>query len=164
MWLVIVQVEIQGSIFILYTHFPAQFAEGTLFPSMYILTSLKKIHGLYLFYSLRLRICFCFYDFAVCLEIRYGHSSSVVCREAWTGLQSGSCLGQKFSDNWWTDYCFFLVSPFENVTVPLSSPYSRSYWMFMNSTSIIESQHPSQNNLLIDLSNAHQPKYLPFEL
>lgn len=53
----------------------------------------------FLLYSLRLRICFCFYDFAVYLEIRYGNSSSVVCREAWTGPQSGSCLGQKFSDN-----------------------------------------------------------------
>lgn len=108
--------------------FSAPFAEGTLFPSTYILTSLKKnpwtIH--FLLYSLHLHICFCFYDFAVYLEIRYGNSSSVVCMEAWTGPQSGSCLGQKFSDNW-TDYCFFLVSPFVNVTVPLSSPYSRSF-------------------------------------
>ena len=135
MWLVIVQVEIQGLIFFLYTHIPAPFAEGTVFPSTYILTSFQKksmdcncmgSYHSFLLHSLRLYISFCFDDFAVYLEIRYGNSSSVVCREACTDLQSGSCLGQKFSDNWWTEYCFFLVSSFVNATVLLSPPYSGS--------------------------------------
>lgn len=151
MWLVIVQVEIQGLIFFLYTHFPAPFAEGTVFPSTYILTSFQKksmdcncmdSYHSFLLHSLRLYISFCFDDFAVYLEIRYGNSSSVVCREACTDLQSGSCLGQKFSDNWWTEYYFLWCLLLWMPQFPWV-PVIPGLWMFMNSISIMESQHSS---------------------
>lgn len=113
----------------------------------------------FVFHSIRLHVCFCYCDFAVHLEIRYGSSSSVVYRGAWTGQQSGSCFcfirysvtwQVMKTECWWRQSVVFLWWLLLGMSLfPWVWPFSRSF-----ECSWIPPLHPSQNYLLIDLCNA----------